>query len=90
MPFSKNNQTSAEFHQLLLQKPDCLVRHHSVEMLTEVVTSWISTDTDALYSAQETETFSKEKLLRDLITERSLASDIQKKCNTPPLPCSSV
>lgn len=75
MSFSKNNQTSAEFHhQLLLQKPDCSVRHHSLQMLTEIVTSWISTDTDALYSAQET--FSKERLLRDLITERSLALDI--------------
>lgn len=39
----KNNKTSAEFHhQLLLQKPDYSVRHHSLQMLTEIVTSWIS------------------------------------------------
>lgn len=84
MSFSKNNQTSAEFHhQLLLQKPDCSVRHHSLEMLTEIVTSGISADTDALYSAQETETFSKGILLRNLITERSLASDIPKSATHP-------
>lgn len=57
------------------------LRHHSLQMLTEIVTSWISADTHVLYSAQETETFSKERFLRDLITERSLALDIQKKCN---------
>lgn len=91
MSLSKNNHTSAEFHhQLLLQKPDCSVRHQSVEMLTETVTSWISTDTDALYSAQETETFSKERLLRDLIIERSLALNIQKKKNATYPPFSVV
>lgn len=81
----KNNKTSAEFHhQLLLQKPDYSVRHHSLQMLTEIVTSWISTDTDALYSAQETETLSKERLIRDLITETSLALDIWKSATHPP------
>lgn len=90
MSFSKNFQTSAEFHrQLLLQKPDYSVRHHSLQMGTEIVTSWISTDTDTLYSAQETETFSKERLLRDLITERSLALDTQKLQHIPFL-CISV
>lgn len=91
MSLSKNNHTSAEFHhQLLLQKPDCSVRHQSVEMLTEIVTSWISTDTDALYSAQETETFSKERLLRDLIIESSLALNIQKKKKKATYPLFSV
>lgn len=56
--------------------PEYSVRHHSLQVFTEISTPRISRYKDALYSAQETETLSEEWLYTDLITERSLALDI--------------
>lgn len=50
----------SKFHEkLLFQKPDYSVRHHSLQMFTEIATPWTSIHKDALYSAPETEALSE-------------------------------
>lgn len=91
----KKSLTSAEFHQkLLFQKPQYSVRHHGLQMFTEIATPWISTYKDAFYSAQEIEALSEEWLLITLITLNRFDNGkitglgYLKKHNTAPFPVS--